>query len=68
MGRARKRERVFCRNPRCGLEVEPCYAVIRPARCEDCWAADQRRWSGTDQSVRLWGHQPPEGGNEGAVY
>jgi len=41
----------FCANRRCGLAVEPAYAATRPARCEDCWAQDQRRFSGNDQSV-----------------
>ena len=55
--KARKRDVAYCRA--CGLAAEPCYAVIRPARCEDCWADDQRRWSGNDQSVALWAATPP---------
>lgn len=69
-GGAHRRERIECIgsriDPHCPCDVEPCYAATG-RRCEDCWANDQLRWHGHDQSVKLWGRPPPEGGASGVV-
>ena len=48
-GRPRRTPIYYC--TRCLRPVQPAYHFTVPMRCENCWAEDQDRYHGHDQSV-----------------